>query len=115
MKEEDIQICDQLVNNEKLNQLRQSLQKFINSKIMADLPVLPSVDDQFFFSRHLVNPDLIEQKEDTVDSLIGRLSAKLSSNKERLNEWIGQYTSAMDDWIQNVYLPPILTGQTAMR
>lgn len=105
MKEEDIQICDQLVNNEKLNQLRQSLQKFINSKIMADLPVLPSVDDQFFFSRHLVNPDLIEQKEDTVDSLIGRLSAKLSSNKERLNEWIGQYTSAMDDWIQNVYLP----------
>lgn len=105
MKEEDIQICDQLVNNEKLNQLRQSLQKFINSKIMADLPMLPSVDDQFFFSRHLVNPDLIEQKEDTVDSLIGRLSAKLSSNKERLNEWIGQYTSAMDDWIQNVYLP----------
>ncbi|KGR84571.1 DUF6138 family protein [Lysinibacillus odysseyi] len=105
MKEEDIHICDQLVNNVKLNQLRQSFQNFITSKIMADLPVLPSVDDQFFFSRHLVNPDLIEQKEDTVDPLIGRLSAKLCSNKERLSEWIGQYTSAMEDWIQNVYLP----------
>ena len=105
MKEEDIQICGQLVNNEKLNQLRQSLQEFINSKIIPDLPILPSGDDQFFFSRHLINPDLIKQKEDTVDPLIQRLSDKLRSNKERLNEWIGQYTSALDDWIQNVYLP----------
>lgn len=105
MEDEDLKICDQLVNNEKLNQLRQSLQKFITSKIMPDLPVLPNVDDQFFFSRHLINPDLIKQKEDTVAPLIRRLSDKLSSNKERLNEWIGQYTSAMDDWIQNVYLP----------
>jgi hypothetical protein len=72
---------------------------------MSDLPVLPSVDDQFFFSRHLINPDLIKQKEDTVDPLIRHLSDKLRSNKKRLNEWIGQYTSAMDDWIKNVYLP----------
>ncbi|MEO4053245.1 DUF6138 family protein [Solibacillus sp. CAU 1738] len=105
MEDEDIKICNQLVNNEKLNQLRQSLQKFIASKIMPDLPVLPSVDDQFFFSRHLMNPDLIKQEEDTVEPLIRRLSDKLRSNKERLNEWISQYTLATDDWIQNVYLP----------
>ncbi|MBB4825907.1 hypothetical protein HNO89_003143 [Sporosarcina luteola] len=105
MKDKDIKMCDQFVNDEKLNQLRQSLQKFITSKIMSDLPVLPSGDDQFFFSRHLVNPDLIELKENTVAPLIGRLSDKLRSNKERLDEWTSQYTSAMDSWIQNVYLP----------
>ncbi|GKV54469.1 hypothetical protein NCCP2222_04160 [Sporosarcina sp. NCCP-2222] len=105
MKDKDIKICDQFVNDEKLNRLRQSLQKFITSKIMSDLPILPSGDDQFFFSRLLVNPDLIELKENTVAPLIGRLSDKLRSNKERLDEWTSQYTSAMDSWIQNVYLP----------
>lgn len=105
MESEDLTISEQLLNDEKLNQLRQSLQKFITSKIMPDLPVLPSVDDQFFFSRHLMNSDLMKQEEDTVDPLIRRLSDKLRSNRERLNEWIGQYNSAMDDWIQNVYLP----------
>ncbi|KOP69275.1 hypothetical protein AMS62_25720 [Bacillus sp. FJAT-18019] len=105
MEDEDIKICDQLVNNEKLNQLRQSIEKFISSDIMPDLPVLPSVSDQFFFSRHLMNPDLMKQEEEVVDPLIRHLSDKLRSNRERLNEWIGQYTSAMDDWIQNVYLP----------
>lgn len=105
MEEENLTISEQLINEEKLIQLRQSLQQFITSEIMPDLPVLPSVDDQFFFSRHLVNPDLMKQEEDSVDPLIRRLSDKLRSNRDRLLEWIGQYTSAMDDWIQNVYLP----------
>jgi len=105
MEEEDLTISDQLVNEEKLNQLRQSLQEFITSEIMLDPPVLPSANDQFFYSRHLMNPDLMKQEEAVIDPLIRRLSDKLRSNRERLNEWIGQYTSAMDDWIQNVYLP----------
>lgn len=105
MEDKVIKIFDQLVNNEKLDQLRQSLKKFITSKIMSDLPILPSVDEEFFFSRHLINPDLIQQKEETVDPLIERLSGKLSSNKKRLSEWIGQYTLALDDWVQNIYLP----------
>ena len=105
MENEDLTISEQPLNEEKLNQLQQSLQKFITSKIIPDLPVLPSVDDQFFFSRHLMNPDLMKQEEDTVDPLIRRLSDKIRSNRERLNEWVSQYTSAMDDWIQNIYLP----------
>lgn len=105
MEDEDLKICELLVNGEKLNELRESLQTFITSKIMADLPVLPSGDDQFFFSRHLMNPDLMEQKEVVVDPLIRRLSDKLRSKRERLNEWIDQYTSAMDSWIQNIFLP----------
>ncbi|MCM3781882.1 DUF6138 family protein [Neobacillus mesonae] len=102
---EDLTICEQLVNEEKLSQLRQTLQKFVEFKIMSDLPVLPSADDQFFFSLHLMNPDLMKQEEEAVDPVIRRLSDKLRSNKKRFDEWIGQYTSAMDDWIQNVYLP----------
>ena len=105
MEDEDLTISEQLVNEEKLNQLRQSLQKFIEFKIMPDFPVLPSVDDQFFFSRHLLNPDLMKQEEAALDPLIRRLSDKLRSNRERFNEWTGQYTLAMDDWVQNVYLP----------
>lgn len=105
MEDEDLRICENLVNGEKLNELRQSLQTFITSKIMPDLPVLPSADDQFFFSRHLMNSDLMKQEEEVVDPLIRRLSDKLRRNRERMNEWIGQYTSAMDDWMQNVYLP----------
>lgn len=105
MEDEDLKICEHLVNGDKLNELRESFQTFIISKIMADLPVLPSGDDQFFFSRHLMNPDLMEQEEDKVDPLIQRLSEKLRSNRERLNEWIGQYTSAMDRWIQDIFLP----------
>lgn len=105
MEDEDLTISEQLVNEEKLNQLRQSLQKFIEFKIMPDLPVLPSVDDQFFFSRHLLNPDLMKQEEAALDPLIHRLSDKLRSNRKRFNEWTGQYTLAMDDWVQNVYLP----------
>lgn len=49
MEDEDLTLCVHLVNEEKLNELRKSLQKFITSKIMSDLPVLPSVDDQFSF------------------------------------------------------------------
>lgn len=105
MEDEDLTLCVHLVNEEKLNELRKSLQKFITSKIMSDLPVLPSVDDQFFFSHHLMNPDLLKQEENAVGPLIERLSDKLRSNRGRLDEWTGQYTSAMDDWIQNVFLP----------
>lgn len=105
MEDEDLTLCVHLVNEEKLNELRKSLQKFITSKIMSDLPVLPSVDDQFFFSHHLMNPDLMKQEENAVGPLIEHLSDKLRSNRRRLDEWTGQYTLAMDNWIQNIFLP----------
>ncbi|MEK4510860.1 DUF6138 family protein [Paenibacillus sp. FSL K6-2524] len=87
MEDEDLTICEQLVNEEKLNQLRQSLHNFIKFKIMPELPVLPSADEQFSFSRHLMNPDLMKQEEEGVDPLSQRLSDKLNSNRVRLNEW----------------------------
>lgn len=105
MEDEELTISEQLINEEKLNELRQSLQKFVEFKIRPDLPLLPSADDQFFFSRHLINPDLMKQEEEAVEPLIRQLTDKLRSNRNRKDEWIGQYTSAMDHWIQDDFLP----------
>ncbi|RCX23778.1 hypothetical protein DFP94_1011380 [Fontibacillus phaseoli] len=94
-----------LLNESKLHQLQQSLEHFIQSKILADLPVLPNDNDMFFFARHLVNPDLMKQEEEVIEPLIRRLLDKLNMSRKRKNEWIRQYTSAFNTWAQEHFLP----------
>lgn len=58
-----------LRNEIKLDKLKQQLSRFIETKVWMDLPVLPSDKDEFFFSRHLMNPDLMEQDPAVIEPL----------------------------------------------
>lgn len=99
----------QLFNEPKLIQLQKTLDHFIQTKILPDLPVLPGENDMFFFARHLVNPDLMKQEAEEIDSLIRRLSDKLNKNQERKNNWIREYTSAFNSWARDHFLPQHFT------
>ncbi|SFB51737.1 hypothetical protein SAMN05216312_11187 [Cohnella sp. OV330] len=99
-----------LVNQPKLDALRTSLERFIETKIMPDPPVLPKPSDLFFFAYHLVNPDLTAQRASAIDPLIRRLSDKLQPHPQRLREWIGQYASAFKAWAQDDFLPRHFIG-----
>lgn len=99
-----------LVNQPKLEALRASLDRFIETKIKSEPPVLPKPSDLFFFAAHLVNSDLTTQRASTIDPLLRRLSDKLQPYPQRLREWRGQYTSAFKAWAQEDFLPRYMIG-----
>ncbi|MDP4098290.1 DUF6138 family protein [Paenibacillus sp. P96] len=103
-EQSELSLSHHLLNETKLVQLEKALGRFIQTKIMSDPPVLPSENDMFFFARHLINPDLMKQEQAEVEPLIRRLSDKLHSNRKRLDEWTGCYTSALKDWAQEHFL-----------
>lgn len=94
-----------LRNEAKRLELKQRLETFIQTKIMSDLPVLPAREDEFFFARLLMNPDVFEQKQEKVDPLIRRLSEKLRSNRERAEGWESECASAFRGWAEERFLP----------
>ncbi|MCY9514779.1 DUF6138 family protein [Paenibacillus apiarius] len=100
-----LSLNQQFINEPKLSQLKQTLEQFIQTKVLSDPPVLPAENDFFFFASHLVNPDLMKQKVEEIDPLIRRLSDKLNTNQERKTYWIGRYTSAFKRWAQDRFLP----------
>ena len=100
-----LSLNQQFINEPKLSQLKQTLEQFIQTKVLSDPPVQPAEDDYFFFASHLVNPDLMKQKVEEIDPLIRRLSDKLNTNQERKTYWIGRYTSAFKSWAQDRFLP----------
>ncbi|RIX46540.1 hypothetical protein D3P08_25965 [Paenibacillus nanensis] len=93
-----------LRNEAKLNHLKQQLHKFIENKIWRDLPVLPSERDEFFFARHLVNPDLMEQDPAVIAPLINRLNEKLITNHKHREKWQYAYVSAFKEWAEDRFL-----------
>ncbi|MFB5267736.1 DUF6138 family protein [Paenibacillus enshidis] len=103
-EQSELRLSHHMVNESKLAELKESLDHFIQTKILSDPPVLPSENDMFFFARHLTNPDVIKQDEKAVGPLIRRLTDKLRSNRKRLDEWTGHYTSALNDWAQEHFL-----------
>ncbi|WP_433945063.1 DUF6138 family protein [Paenibacillus sp. SN-8-1] len=101
----NITLQHRLVNESKLTELRKSLEHFIQTKIMSELPVLPGEHDLFFFANLLVNPDLMKQEEQEIDPLIRQLSDKLRKFPKRRDEWVRHYTSAFKHWAQKQFLP----------
>ncbi|WMT39031.1 DUF6138 family protein [Paenibacillus sp. D2_2] len=93
-----------LINEHKLQALKQELAMFIQSKVLAELPVRPNKDDEFFFARHLLNPQLFAQKSDIIDPLIQCLNDKHRANHSRLEQWSHQYTSAFRAWAEKQFL-----------
>ncbi|WP_145134557.1 DUF6138 family protein [Paenibacillus sp. Y412MC10] len=93
-----------LIDEDKLAGQRRELDAFIQSKVLRDLPVRPKELDEFFFARHLLNPDLFEQREAQLEPLIGRLEEKHRSNPDRLLGWVSQYTSAFREWAEERFL-----------
>ncbi len=68
-----------------------------------DLPVLPSDKDEFF-SRHLMNPDLMEQDPAVVEPLIHRLNEKLLTNHKHRGKWMHTYVDAFIEWAEEKFL-----------
>lgn len=95
-----------LINQHKLQALKQELAVFIQSRVLAELPVRPDKDDEFFFARHLLNPHFFAQKSDIIDPLIQRLNDKHRTNRSRLEQWCYQYTSAFKGWAEEQFLQP---------
>ncbi|MCM3040013.1 DUF6138 family protein [Paenibacillus motobuensis] len=93
-----------LINEHKLQVLKQELAAFIQSKVLAELPVRPNEDDEFFFARHLLNPQFFAQKSDIIDPLIQCLNDKHRTNRSRLEQWSYQYTSALREWAEKQFL-----------
>ncbi|MFG0215415.1 DUF6138 family protein [Brevibacillus porteri] len=92
------------VNERKRESLKQALDQFIETKIMSELPIRPKEKDDFFFAHCLVNPDLMEQKQEVIEPLIQRLSEKMRSNKERCDSWTYYYTTALKGWADERFL-----------
>jgi hypothetical protein len=93
-----------LLNEKKLQDLKQTLDIFIDTKILSELPILPKPNDDFFFAQHLMNPDLLVQRQEVIEPLIRRLSDKLRTNKERSDKWVYNYTSAFKNWAEEHFL-----------
>lgn len=93
-----------LINDNKLQGLKKALDTFIQTKVMAELPVRPSENDEFFFARHLVNPLFFEQEPDKIDPLIRRLNEKHRANRKRLDQWTYHYTNAFRGWAEDHFL-----------
>ena len=100
-----LKLSDNMRNEKKLLDLKNQLDTFIHKKIMPDLPVLPAREDEFFFARLLLNPDVFEQSQLAVEPLIRRLSNKLVSKRERLTAWEAEYGRAFKDWAEERFLP----------
>ncbi|WP_042473298.1 DUF6138 family protein [Bacillus ndiopicus] len=100
------EICYQkeLLNNGKFTLAKQTLATFIETKVMADLPVRPAEKDGFFFARCLVNPDFFHQRVANIEPLIQRVLEKYKGNEERINKWIYDYTSAFKAWAKEYIL-----------
>ncbi|MCR2804578.1 DUF6138 family protein [Paenibacillus soyae] len=93
-----------LYNESKRHQLKEQLNQFIETKVWKELPVLPSDKDEFFFARHLMNPDFMEQHPDIVEPLIQRLNEKLVANPKRREKWQYTYVSAFKEWAEERFL-----------
>lgn len=105
--EDDKTVCQyqkELLNNRKLESTKQVLATFIETKVMAELPVRPSDNDEFFFAQYLVNPHFFHQTAEEVEPLIHRLQEKHRANKERLDQWIYYYTMAFKHWAEERFL-----------
>ncbi|MCM3340680.1 DUF6138 family protein [Paenibacillus sp. MER TA 81-3] len=100
-----LSLNQQVINKPKLSQLKQTLEQFIQTKVLSEPPVVPAEKDYFFFASHLVNPDLMKQNAGEIDPLIRRLSDKLTTNQERKSYWIGRYTWAFKSWAEDHFLP----------
>lgn len=96
----EISYQKELINQEKLAAAKQTIAAFIETKIMADLPVRPAEKDGFFFARHLINPDFFVQHEAVIEPLRQRIADKYRGNEERLNQWMYDYTMAFKDWAE---------------
>ncbi|KMZ40927.1 MULTISPECIES: DUF6138 family protein [Bacillales] len=92
------------INERKRESLKQVLDQFIETKIKAELPVRPKERDDFFFAHCLVNPDLMEQKQEIIEPLIQRLSEKLRANKERSDSWTYHSALALKGWADERFL-----------
>lgn len=95
---------EKLLNNRKLELTKEALTTFIETKVMAELPVRPSDNDEFFFAQYLVNPHFFHPVADQIEPLIRRLQEKHLANKERLDKWIYYYTSAFKQWTEEHFL-----------
>ncbi|GKS12445.1 hypothetical protein YDYSY3_34450 [Paenibacillus chitinolyticus] len=82
-----------LVNDPKLQALKEKLAAFVRSEVMEELPEQPGEDDDFFFARHLLNP------------LIQRLNKKYRPDRSRPDLWSIQCTSAFREWAEERFLP----------
>lgn len=93
-----------LRNEAKLEKLKQQLNRFIDNKVWKDLPVLPSENDDFFFARHLMNPDLMAQELAVVEPLNQRLNEKMLAFPKRLEKWRYAFVSACKEWVEERFL-----------
>lgn len=99
-----------LIDETKLAKLKATLEHFIQSKVLSDPPARPRTKDYFFFSRLLVNPDLLPEGRLAPDPKqleawsLG-LSRKLKENPGRLAEWKRQYAQALKGWAEEQFLP----------
>ncbi|MED4886059.1 DUF6138 family protein [Lysinibacillus fusiformis] len=94
----------ELLNDQKLAFMKQELVSFIEMKVMAELPVRPSDNDEFFLAQHLVNPHFFQQTAEAIEPIIRQLQEKHLANKERLDQWNHYVTNAFKHWAEDHFL-----------
>ncbi|MEJ8305443.1 DUF6138 family protein [Saccharibacillus sacchari] len=99
-----------LIDEIKLAKLKETLERFVQSKVLSDPPARPKAKDYFFFSRLLVNADLLPEGRvapdpQQLEALSLGLSRKLKENPERLAEWKREYSHALKGWAEEQFLP----------
>lgn len=99
-----------LIDKAKLAKLQETLAHFIETKVLSEPPARPKTKDYFFFSRLLVNPDLLPEGRlapdpQQLEALSLSLAHKLKENPERLTEWKREYAHALKGWAEEQFLP----------
>lgn len=101
----------QLLNESKLMRLQETLEQFIQEKVMSDPPILPKERDLFFFAYSLVNPDLFKQELEIIEPLIDRLTDKLTISPKLKDEWTSRWTMAINGWAKEGFLDQFFDRQ----
>ncbi|MGE7988908.1 DUF6138 family protein [Lysinibacillus fusiformis] len=94
----------ELFDDQRLASMKRELVSFIETKVMSELPVRPSDNDEFFLAQHLVNPHFFQQTAEEVEPIIRQLQEKHLANKERLNQWNYYFTNAFKHWAEDHFL-----------
>ncbi len=109
-RKQPLKLSAALIDADKREQLRQTLDAFIARKVLAPGPARPKQEDLFFFAELLFNPDFLPAGRDAPDAgaiepLLSAVAGKLRDQPQRLAQWRGEYRRALRNWAERLFLP----------
>lgn len=98
------------VDEAKKERLREALERFVQSKVVSELPARPKPEDEFFFARLLLDSDFLPEGREfpdpqRIEALATALENKFRAHPNRLAAWKREYARALIEWSEERFLP----------